>query len=301
MLNIKRALKQDRLLRAMTGLNLQAFDALLPIFTHWYEKNVLAERTSPLRQRAIGGGRKAKLLNPQDKLFFILLYFKCYPTFDLAGLLFDLERAQAHRWVHRLQPILEQALGEKKVLPLRQLHSIEEFIAHFPSVKEVIVDGTERTICRPKDSKKQLEHFSGKKKRHTTKNLAAVAKNKKVLVLTPSTPGKTHDKKIQDQEDIIGGIPDEVTVLGDLGFQGVQKQYVNIRLPHKKPRGGELTQQQKQENRELAQERVICENAFSGVKRYNAVSDIYRNRLSNFDARLMLTACGLWNFYLEAA
>jgi hypothetical protein len=58
---------------------------------------------------------------------------------------------------------------------------------------------------------------------------------------------------------------------------------------------------QAQENRELAQERVIRENAFSGVKRYDAVSDIYRNRLPKFDEQLMLTACGLWNFYLEAA
>lgn len=57
---------------------------------------------------------------------------------------------------------------------------------------------------------------------------------------------------------------------------------------------------QAQENRELAQERVICENSFFGVKRFNAVSDIYRNRLSNFDDRLMLTACGLWNFCLGA-
>jgi hypothetical protein len=108
-------------------------------------------------------------------------------------------------------------------------------------------------------------------------------------------------KKIQDKEDVIGGIPDSIPVLVDLGFQGVQKQYVNIRLPHKKPKGGKLTPLQKQENRELAQQRVVCENAFSRVKRYNAVSDIYRNHLPKFEDRLMLTACGLWNFYLEAA
>jgi hypothetical protein len=51
----------------------------------------------------------------------------------------------------------------------------------------------------------------------------------------------------------------------------------------------------------LSQSRVVCENAFSGVKRYNAVSVIYRNRIENFDDRLMLTAAGLWNFYLMAA
>lgn len=38
MFNIKRALKQDRLLRALTGLNLQAFEVLLPAFTLVYEE-----------------------------------------------------------------------------------------------------------------------------------------------------------------------------------------------------------------------------------------------------------------------
>ena len=47
--------------------------------------------------------------------------------------------------------------------------------------------------------------------------------------------------------------------------------------------------------------RVICENAFAGVKRYNAVSGVYHNRIVDFDDHLMLTAAGLWNFYLVAA
>ena len=299
MLNIKRILRQDRLLRATTGLNRKAFENLLVNFRQVY-LSFLVKRKKP-RKRKIGAGRKAQLITMEQKLFYILFYFKCYPTFDLAAVLFDFDRSQAHRWVHRLQPILEKTLGEKKVLPLRKLSSIEEFLEHFPTVKQVIIDGTERPICRPKDKEEQKENYSGKKRRHMSKNLAAVAKNKKVLVLTPSTKGKTHDKKIHDQEDIIGGIPEEIPVLGDLGFQGVQKQYVNIHLPHKKPKGGELTQEQKEENRELAKERVVCENAFAGVKRYNAVSDIYRNRVSKFDDKLMLTACGLWNFYLEAA
>lgn len=299
MLNIERILCQDRLLRATTGLNRKAFEDLLVKFEAVYLSN--AETREKPRIRKIGGGRKAQLGTIRDKLFYILFYFKCYPTFDLAAVLFDFDRSQGNRWVHRLQPILEKTLGEKKMLPLRKLKSIEEFVAHFPLVKEVIIDGTERPISRPKAPEKQKEYFSGKKKRHTSKNLAATSKEKKILVLTPSTTGKTHDKKIHDCEDIIGGIPDEVAILVDLGFQGVQKQYVNIRLPHKKPRGGELTPQQKQENRKLSQERVVCENAFSGIKRYDAISDIYRNRVSKFDDKLMLTACGLWNFYLEAA
>jgi hypothetical protein len=38
-----------------------------------------------------------------------------------------------------------------------------------------------------------------------------------------------------------------------------------------------------------------------GLKRYSAVSGVYRNRTEAFDDHLMLTAAGLWNFYLVAA
>jgi hypothetical protein len=168
---------------------------------------------------------------------------------------------------------------KKKGTTLGQLHSVEEFLEHFPTVKEVIVDGTERPIARPKDAEKQKENYSGKKKRCTRKSLVASGKDKRILVLTPTTSRKTYDEKIQDQENLIGGIPDEIPVLVDSGFQGVQKQYVNIRLPHKKLKGGELIAEQKQENRELAEEMVVGENAFAGVKRYKAVSDIYKKRV----------------------
>lgn len=297
MLNIERALTQDRLLRALTGLNRKAFDALLSTFSEVYEQSLPQHR----RQRAPGAGRKARLLQAQDKLFYILFYFKCYPTFDLAALLFDFDRAQAHYWMHRLQPILETALGEKLALPERQLNSIDDFRVRFPGVKRVMIDGTERPIQRPKDPEEQKLNYSGKKRRHTRKHLAVVDGDKRVLVLSRAREGKLHDKKFHDEEDIIGGIPDEIPIELDLGFQGVQKQYDNLRLPHKKPRGGELTAEQKAENKVLSQSRVVCENAFAGVKRYGAVSAVYRNRLKDVDDHLMLTATGLWNFYLMAA
>ena len=42
MLNLERIFKQDRLIRAMTGLNSKAFKALLPSFTEAYEKSAIA-------------------------------------------------------------------------------------------------------------------------------------------------------------------------------------------------------------------------------------------------------------------
>jgi hypothetical protein len=300
MININKILGKDRLLRAMTGLNRKAFENLLEKFEKVYNEQEEKRGKRP-RKRKRGGGRKGRLASMAEKLFYILFYVKCYPTFDLASVLFDFDRSQAHRWVHKLQEILEKTLGEKQVLPLRQIHSVEEFLEKFPMVKKVIVDGTERAISRPKDEEKQRENYSGKKKRHTRKNIVASDKEKKILVLTTTKTGKTHDKKIQEEEDFILGIPEKIEVLADSGFQGLQKQYENICLPKKKRRGGELTKEEKEKNKELAKERVVVENAIGGVKRYNAVSHIYRNRIIDFDDKLMLMACGLWNFYLEVA
>ena len=297
MLDIQRVLNQDRLLRALTGLNRKAFDELLKTFSPVYEQSC---QTQP-RQRAVGGGRKARLCGTQEKLFFILFYFKCYPTFDLTGIIFDLHRSQAHDWMHRLQPLLEATLGEKLVLPERKLDSLEAFLERFPGVKRVMIDGTERPIARPQNPEVQQANYSGKKKRHTRKHLAAVDEAKRVLVLSKAREGKLHDKRFHDEDDIAQGVPDAIPIEVDLGFLGLQKEYNNIHLPHKKPKGGELSETQKQENRVLSQSRVVCENAFAGVKRYNAVSVVYRNRIEAFDDHLMLTAAGLWNFYLLAA
>lgn len=130
-----------------------------------------------------------------SKLFFILFYFKCYPTFDVLSFLFDLERGRANRWGHRLQALLETALGKKMVLPERKLESLEQFLERFPEVKTVILDGTERPVQRPQDAEKQKEHYSGKQKRHTRKHITGSTRTKRVILLTQAQPGKIHDKR----------------------------------------------------------------------------------------------------------
>jgi hypothetical protein len=165
----------------------------------------------------------------------------------------------------------------------------------------MMIDPTERPIQRPKNQERQKENYSGKKRPSTRKHLAAVDETKRVRVLSKAHAGKVHDKRLLDEEGLAAAMSDRVPIEVDLGFQGLQNEYVNIRIGHKKPRGGELTQAQKAENKALSRERVLCENAFAGVKRYNAVAAVYRNRMLDFDDRVMLIAAGLWNFYLDAA
>jgi hypothetical protein len=299
MLDLDRILNDDRLMRALTGLNHKAFEALLPSFETAYQQNLI--QPDQTRQRRLGGGRKARLLTIEYKLFYILLYCKCYPTLDLLSVMFAFQRSCACDWVHTLLPVLEQTLGDKQVLPARKLKSMAEFVALFPGVKTVILDGTERPVQRPQDAEQQKEHYSGKKRRHTRKHITGTTRNKRVILLSPAQVGKIHDKRQLQEAELVEYIPDQVNIEGDLGFQGLQNEFVNIHLPHKKPRGKELSDWQKQQNKEFSQQRVVCEHAHAGMKRYNAVSAIYRNRMPNCDDQLMLIAAGLWNFYLDAA
>jgi hypothetical protein len=207
MLNLHRALENDRLLRALTGLNRKAFDELCEIFGAVYQETLQSDLKP--RKRARGGERKARLGSMAAKLFFILFYFKCYPTFDVLSFLFDLERGRANRWMHRLQRILETALGKKMVLPERKLESIEQFLERFPAVREVILGGTERPVQRPKDTEKQKQHYSGKKKRHTRKHITGSTRTKRVIILTPARAGKMHDKRQLDEADLVGLVCDQ--------------------------------------------------------------------------------------------
>ena len=132
MLRIDHALRSDRVLKALTGLSIVEFIDLTARF-----EAVLDHRPRPhpakKRQRQPGGGRKPRLSSAADTLFFILFYVKFYPTFDVAGCLYDVHRAQPHRWVHTLLPVLEQTLGEAVVLPERKINDVAVFLSVFPT------------------------------------------------------------------------------------------------------------------------------------------------------------------------
>ena len=63
----------------------------------------------------------------------------------------------------------------------------------------------------------------------------------------------------------------------------------------KKPRGGELTAQEKRTNQRLARVRVRGEHALAGVKISRIVKDVLRNLADGFSDRVMVAACGLHN------
>lgn len=284
-----------RLTKALTGMSQAEFQHLLPAFEQaWHHIHAAI----PNRKRAVGGGKKGKLPTAADKLAFILLYLKCYPTYDLLGFLTGRERTRCCRSVHSLLPVLEMALGRKLVLPKRKISSPEEFFQRFPEAKEVFLDGTERRVQKPRNLKKRAKLYSGKKKATTRKTIVVSTARRRILVLTPAKSGRRHDKRIADKFQLIQNIPEDVTIWTDTGFQGIQHIHANTVMPAKATKKRPLTLVQKQNNRTIAGIRVLSEHAIGGMKRLKAAADVYRNRLPNLDDTFNLLAAGLWNFHL---
>jgi hypothetical protein len=222
---------------AATGLKVAEFERLLPAFAAQYERQYPADKTmkGQPRQRKRGGGVKGVLAEMEDKLLFILIYEKTYPLQTMHGLQFGLSQPQVNEWVHRLMPILRQALAELGMTPERDPQAVPSAALVNEAEPDLVIDGTERRRQRPKDAQKQRESYSGKKKSHTDKNiLLANAHTTKVVYLSPTEVGKTHDKKMVDQQPI--AYPTGATLSKDTGFQGYEPKGVVTYQPKKSPR-----------------------------------------------------------------
>jgi len=303
MMNIDKVLKSKRLTLALTGLTPREFVDLLPPFEQvWRDKKEQDYRKNRKhRVRKPGGGRKGSLREMQDKLFFILFYYKCYPTYDVLTFLYGFDRANGFRRQEQLTKILEKTLGKKMALPERRLRKVEEFFEMFPEAKEVFVDGTERPIQRPKDSKQQKDKYSGKKKRHTVKNIIIADKNRRIGFLSKTESGRRHDFEMLKEHAPPKFIPTKIKQHMDLGFTGYHAQFPGhkISIPERKPRTRELCKAKIQENKKKSGWRVLVEHAIWGAKRFRITTDVFRNKVKGSDDKAMLITCGLWNYHLQ--
>jgi hypothetical protein len=170
------------------------------------------------------------------KLLFILVYQKTYPLQTMHGLQFELSQPQANYWVHHLLPVLQQSLAALGLKPERDAQKVANSPLLAESAADLLIDGTERRVQRPKDGEKQEKQYSGKKKTHTDKNLVLVNNlTKKILYLSSTVGGQTHDKEMADENPI--NYPAGTTLGKDTGFQGYEPPGVKTFQPKKSRKG----------------------------------------------------------------
>ena len=262
----KRFKARKRTFRSITGLSIEKFNELYKELLPLYEESEKKRLKKPKRQRQPGGGRKKELVL-EDQLMMLLMYYRLYVSQEFLGILFNLHNCNVSRQINYLQVLLAKIFK----IPTRKIKLSEVELTESELI-ELFVDATEQQIHRPKHSQK--DYYSGKKKKHTLKNQIVTDSKGKIRSVTKSIPGKKHDKKLFDETKL--KLPKQVDLTGDLGYYGVNQ----MNLPHKKPKGKELTQIEKQFNKELSKRRITIEHTFGKMKIYQILSQSFRNPLS---------------------
>jgi hypothetical protein len=126
--------------------------------------------------------------------------------------------------------------------------------------------------------------------------------NKKIAYISLSYSGKIHDytllkKEFSSKQNWF----ENFTLQVDLAYFGINTAYKikEVLIPHKNPKGKELTEEQKEENKVLASQRIKVEHSISGLKRYRILVDRLRIHLIDLYDNIVGVCAGLWNFNLS--
>jgi len=292
----------EKSFRSLTGLSHEQFMALLPYFEEAHNEYLTHyDMSGKFRngRRSFIIYKNSPLPAVTDRLFFLLVYLKNNPLQEYHAACFNMDQKHCNSFIHVLHRILEQCLRDADVMPAE---TQKEFGALFQAqlgedaLPILLHDGTEREIPRPVDLDEQRENYSGKKKKHTVKNAVVITACCLILFVSPTVCGKIHDKKIADT---MYSFSHACQLYQDSGYQGYKPEGVVIFQPIKKPRGRDLTEEEKEYNRKISSFRVRVEHAIGSVKHMRIVKDECRLRTDNFVQRIFRTCAAMHNFRIK--
>ena len=254
----------------MTGLTIQEFKELV---------NKIAPSYQQIEESKLCHGRNSRLVTLEDKLLCVLIYYRTYITHVFLGYLFNLDASNICRLLKKLEPFLAKKITITKDRSLTP-----------QAVVKVLADVREQATQRP--TKKQKKSYSGKKKRHTIKTEIILEEQGKLISVSRSHRGSTHDFRIRKQEKPLAR---ERIKIADAGYQGWQKIQSNVVLPYKRSKKRPLTKQQKEHNNKLSSFRMRIEHKIREIKIFKIMSEVYRNFQKKYNLRFNMIA-GLVNF-----
>ena len=256
--------EKQRIFRKLTGVCLEEFSKVL-LLIEGSMQNAFPRL-----------GRKPKVTTHEGRLLLLLLYYRAYVTHEFIGYLIGLDETNVCRLFARIEPIIARHVHIKKDRTLTQ-----------EGVLSLLVDVTEQPIQRPQSKKKRKKYYSGKKKAHTQKIEISMTDKGKIINILKSTPGRVHDIQIRRQGS---KLPQNAHKYVDLGYQGYQKESNKVHLPHKKPKGGTLTPQQKLSNAIHSKVRISVEHKFAQLKKFRILGETYRNFRKKHHLRVNILA-----------
>lgn len=300
MLSYERLSRKPRLFKSFTGLSVQQFDDVFKVIESKYAKYEIKRLSSTRRnkrERAVGAGRHFKLV-PKDRFVMVLVYYRLYITYTLMEFLFGLDQSNVCRDIEKIESLIKACLPipQKLYRVTKRLKTKEEVEQYFPGFM-AFTDCTEQPIPRPKNRLRRRLYYSGKKKKHTVKNLYTVNQKELIIYKTKHRQiGKKHDYKVY-KDNRPAEIPKDITGMYDLGFYGINGDYPEQRssLPIKRKKNQILTKEQEEYNRNHSAKRIVVEHVFARLKKYRIMNDVFRNRLRKYD-RISDIVSGLVNY-----
>lgn len=263
------------------------------------------------RKRVVGGGRKFKE-SLARRTMGVLAYLRLHTSQTVIATIFDLKQYEISRDLRRLLPLI------RNVVPCPEIWKIgEDASAMLLEQLEdgtALIDATEQRVSRPgKSNEIRKLYFSGKQGEFTLKTQIATDGKWHITAISMPVPGSMHDKKLCDELQTLERLPAGCETLADKGYQGlatdsvstvntfdpetgVKKQVPRITAytPYKKPKGQELTEEQKAFNRALASIRIRVEHCIGWVKNWAIIATRFRCSHSIYGL-VMQTVCGLVN------
>src|SRR3954452_8007054 len=128
---------------------------------------------------------------------------------------------------------------------------------------------------RPVNNNRRKLFYSGKKKRHVLKTQLLVNNQDLIIHKTGYKKGRRHDYDIYERNRPI--ISNQVVNVFDLGYLGVEKDFPKqlSSLPYRKKRNLlQLSQEQKEYNKNHSKKRIVIEHTICRLKKYRILSDI---------------------------
>jgi transposase len=288
--------------KSMTGFSVEAFDTLFLAFARAHDERchaaTLTKRDSEPRQRAYGAGRRFSH-DLRTRLLIALFWLRVYPTFELLGFLFSLNKTNVHDIVNDMLATLETLADfpyERPEAQRKKQRSVAAVMDAFPDVR-LVIDTKEQPIQRPtstKENDRQRPYYSGKKKRHTLKNEIGVLPDGQIGALSPSVPGgATADVTLLRQTRLVDQLdaPHEAG-MADKAYVGARKDFPDHRLviPFKASRGHPLTEEQIAFNRLIAQYRIVVEHTNAQLNQFQVLAQVYRHALANHPRAIRVVA-----------
>ena len=136
-------------------------------------------------------------LDVKNRFLMLLVYYRLYITYTLAGFLFDLDQSNVCRDIQKIEGLIRKCLPiPQKIYKLtKRLQTPEEVEQYFLGFL-AFIDSTEQQIPRPVNNRRTKAYYSGKKKRHTVKTQLMVNNHGIIIHKTNHKKGRRHDYDI---------------------------------------------------------------------------------------------------------